>query len=132
MKGKRTKECIIFLKKKKKIVTILGKDFWKLLFLFLEFFTFMCMYVLGLIELELSLRLWFDWIMKEEVCSNIWSLLYMCCCSNSVYVFSFWIVKLLIHSFIVHLLIMNNNVIICNHHDMVSMMWSFRTLSFKV
>ena len=44
MKGKRTKERIIF-KKKKKIVTILGKGFWKLLFLFLEFFTFMCMYV---------------------------------------------------------------------------------------
>ena len=60
MKGKITKERIIFKKKKKKIVTILGKRFWKLLFLFLEFFTFMCMYVLGLIELELSLRLWFD------------------------------------------------------------------------
>ena len=44
MKGKRTKERII-LKKKKKIVTILGKGFWKLLFLFFEFFTFMCMYV---------------------------------------------------------------------------------------
>ena len=58
MKGKRTRERIIF-KKKKKIVTILGKGFWKLLFLFLEFFTFMCMYVLGLIELELSLKLWF-------------------------------------------------------------------------
>ena len=43
MKGKRTKERIIL--KKKKIVTILGKGFWKLLFLFLEFFTFMCMYV---------------------------------------------------------------------------------------
>ena len=58
MKGKRTRERIIL--KKKKIVTILGKGFWKLLFLFLEFFTFMCMYVLGLIEWELSLRLGFD------------------------------------------------------------------------
>ena len=27
--------------------------------IFLEFFTFMCMYVLGLIELKLSLKLWF-------------------------------------------------------------------------
>ena len=42
------------------------------------------------------------------------------------------IVKLLIHSFTIHLLIMNNNIIICNHHDMVSMIWSFWTLSFKV
>ena len=57
MKGKRTKEHIILKIKKK--VAILGKGFWKLLFLFLEFFTFMCMYVLGLIEWELSSRLWF-------------------------------------------------------------------------
>ena len=33
------------LEKKKKIVTILGRGFWRLLFLFLEFFMFMCMYV---------------------------------------------------------------------------------------
>ena len=43
----------------KKIVTVLGKSFWRLLFLFLKFFTFMRMYVLGLIELELFLKLWF-------------------------------------------------------------------------
>ena len=43
--------------KKKKIVTALGRGFWRLLFLFLEFVTLMCMYVLGLIELELSLKL---------------------------------------------------------------------------
>ena len=43
---------------KKKIVTVLGRGFWRLLFLSLEFFTFMRMYVLGLIELELSLKLW--------------------------------------------------------------------------
>ena len=47
-----------------------------------------------------------------------------------IVVFNFGI--LYIHSFIVHLLIMNNNIIICNHHDMVSMMWSFWTLTFRV
>ena len=46
-------------KKKKKLAIVLGKVFWRLLILFLEFFMFMCMYVLGLIELELSLKLWF-------------------------------------------------------------------------
>ena len=53
------------LEKKKKTVTILGRGFWRLLFLFLEFFTFMCMYVLGLIELELYLKLWF-WLNNEN------------------------------------------------------------------
>ena len=41
----------------KKIMIVLGKGFWRLLFLFLEFLMFMCMYVLGLIKLELSLKL---------------------------------------------------------------------------
>ena len=40
-------------------MTVLGRGFWRLLFLFLELFTFMCMYVLGVIELEISLKLWF-------------------------------------------------------------------------
>ena len=40
-------------------MTVLGRGFWRLLFLFLELFTLMCMYVLGLIELEISLKLWF-------------------------------------------------------------------------
>ena len=40
----------------------------------------------------------------------------MCCCSSNL------VFKLLIHSFIVHLLIMNNNIAICDYHDMVSMM----------
>ena len=36
-----------------------------IVFLFLELFTFVCMYVLGLIELELSLKLWF-WLNNEN------------------------------------------------------------------
>ena len=53
------------LEKKKLIITVLGRDFWTLLFLFLEFLMFMCMYVLGLIELELLLKLWF-WMNNEN------------------------------------------------------------------
>ena len=41
-------------------MTVLGRGFWRFLFLFLELFTFMCMYVLGVIELEISLKLWFQ------------------------------------------------------------------------
>ena len=111
-------------KKKKKLAIVLGKVFWRLLILFLEFFMFMCMYVLGLIELELSLKLWF-WLNNENGKRSMFQYL-----ESSIYVLlsfklGIWIVKLLIHSFIVHLLIMNNNIAIYNHHDMVSMMWSF-------
>ena len=63
IKGKRTKECTIW--GKKKIMIVLGKGVWRLLFLFLEFLMFMCMYVLGLIKLELSLKLWF-WLNNEN------------------------------------------------------------------
>ena len=54
--------------------------------------------------------------MAEEVCFNIWSLLYICFCNLNL------VFELLIHNFIVNLLIMNNNIAICNHHDIVSMM----------
>ena len=70
----------------------------------------MCMYVLGLIELELSLKLWF-WLNNENSRKSMFQYL-----ESSIYV---------------HLLIMNNNIAICNHYDMVSMMWSFQMLSFR-
>ena len=72
------------LKKKKEIVAILGRGFWRLLFLFLEFFMFMCMYVLGLIELELSLKFWFllnNENDKRSMFQYLESSVYMCCCS---------------------------------------------------
>ena len=55
-------------------------------------------------------------LMTKEVCSDIWSLMYMFC--HSLYL----VFEVLIHSFIVHLLIMNNNIVICNYQYMVSTM----------
>ena len=46
-------------------MTVLGRGFWRLLFLFLEFLMFMCMFVLDLIELELSLKFCF-WLNNEN------------------------------------------------------------------
>ena len=72
-------------------MTVLGKGFWRLLFLFFELFTFMCIYVLGLIELELYLKL-SQMKIAKKVCPNIWSFLYIClymCCCNLNLVFEF-------------------------------------------
>ena len=45
---------------------VLGRGFWRLLFFFFELFTFMCIYVLCLIELELYLKLWWFLLNNEN------------------------------------------------------------------
>ena len=66
MKGKRTKECIIFKKKKKKNSYYIRQRLLEIVvFIFGTLYVHVYVCILGLIELELSSRLWF-WLNNER------------------------------------------------------------------